>query len=188
MVLHSFMLNPRNFLADCIRYGKMGIWSRGMPWSVINEVIDNDTFAYRPSDNAQKAFTAATGAPWDNLQESPYTVVKCDMCKTTLNINWTTCGDADLGISVAEILEKGQGYADAEFLVRCNCGLWINHDYLRSSKFVRDVQKVMVKGVPMPGGYLSTKGMLLRKQNKNLQLTLPQAYPDQATGWRRPTT
>ena len=160
MVLHSFMLNPRNYLSDCIRYGKMELWAAGMPWSAVNAVIDNETFAYRPGGLAQKAFEAATGAPWDNLHEPPHTSVKCQKCKTSVHVPWTTCEAPSRTQDPSKILEKGEGYADADFWIFCKCGLRISHDYLRSAKFVRDVQKVMVQSIPMPGGYLSTKGSL----------------------------
>ena len=160
MVLHSFMLNPRNYLSDCIRYGKMELWGTGMPWKAVDAAIDNESFAYRPGENAQKAFEAATGFPWDNLQESPYTTVRCPSCRTELNVPWTTCGSLTRTGSESYSLDRGYGYADSEFAIRCTCSRNVNHEYLRGTKFVRDVQKVVVENVPMPGGYLSLNGMV----------------------------
>lgn len=77
MVLHSFILNPRNFLADCIRHGKMNLWTTGIPWQEVAAAIDNQSFAYEPGDNAKKLFESNTGRPWDNLHESPDYSLDC---------------------------------------------------------------------------------------------------------------
>lgn len=161
MVHHSFMLNPRNYLADCIRYGKTSLWSTGMPWKAVDAVIDNETFAYRPSENAQKAFEAATNSPWNNLDEPPCMVVRCPTCRTQLDVPWTTCDSADYFAEPSSRYMRsleGQGYADAEFVKICACSSKINHELLRAEKFTRDVQKLMAANNPMPGGFLSLNG------------------------------
>lgn len=40
MVWHSFMLNPRTYLEDCLRFGIMDIWKMGMPWKAVDAVIN----------------------------------------------------------------------------------------------------------------------------------------------------
>lgn len=40
MVWHSFMLNPRTYLEDCLRFGMMGLWKTGLPWKAVDAVID----------------------------------------------------------------------------------------------------------------------------------------------------
>ena len=168
MVLHSFILNPRNYLADCIRYGKMQLWASGMPWKAIDAAIDNDTFAYRPSDKARKAFEAATASPWDNLHEPPCVKLKCPRCKSQLDVPWTTCDNLTQLQGNLSDLEQGRGYTDAGFAVNCRCSCRIDHEYLRCAKFVRDVQKVVTQNVPLPGGYLSLSGMVKSPGSKLL--------------------
>lgn len=60
MVWHAYMLNPRAYLEDCIRHGRMAIWNVEMPWRVVAECIDSETFEYRTLGNS---FTEHTGLP-----------------------------------------------------------------------------------------------------------------------------
>ena len=57
MVFHSHMLNPRNFLEDCIRFDARGLWARGMPWAEVNQAIDT-RFDYNVSEATKAAWVA----------------------------------------------------------------------------------------------------------------------------------
>lgn len=46
MVWHSHMLNPRAFLEDCIRYGKMHFWATEFPLAIINECLSQQNLEY----------------------------------------------------------------------------------------------------------------------------------------------
>ena len=70
MVLHSFMVNPRNFLEDCIRHGRLSVWPAGFPWALVCESIDDKFFDYSVP-NETEAFISKTGRQWDNLQDAP---------------------------------------------------------------------------------------------------------------------
>ncbi|TKA29017.1 hypothetical protein B0A50_03429 [Salinomyces thailandicus] len=48
MVWHAYMLNPRAYLEDCLRNGRMRLWHTRMPWQAAAECIDSQTFDYQP--------------------------------------------------------------------------------------------------------------------------------------------
>jgi hypothetical protein len=91
MVWHAFMLNPRNYLEDCLRYGLKNLWTTGMPWKVVNSAISTQ-LAYEPPQGAKDAWINATGRAWDNLEDEMHVKVKCPKCHNFCNIPWTTCG------------------------------------------------------------------------------------------------
>ena len=157
MVLHSFRLNPRNFLADCIRYGKMDLWATNFPWESLSAVIDNNTFDYDPGNVARKAFEDRTNHPWDNLKEPSQYHMTCPRCKKAIQLPWTT---ATLSFHWTKdgAGELGHGFTDKDFEHQCDCTLIINHDLLRSQKFRSDLQDLVVRTVPMPGTLLTLDG------------------------------
>lgn len=61
------MLNPRKYLEDCIRYGKMCVWGAGFPWELLDEQIDGTTFDYTATEEASRYFESQVGSSWDNL-------------------------------------------------------------------------------------------------------------------------
>jgi hypothetical protein len=90
MVWHAFMLNPRSYLEDCIRFGLKDLWATGMPWPVVNAAIDT-SFNYTAPETAMKDFTARTGYQWKNEEDSLIKKVSCPRCNQELHIPWTTC-------------------------------------------------------------------------------------------------
>lgn len=91
MVWHAFMLNPRTYLEDCLRFGLRNLWTTGMPWQVVNAAIDTK-FNYEVPEEAKAAWTASTGRVWDNLEDQMTECIKCPRCSADLTIPWTTCG------------------------------------------------------------------------------------------------
>ena len=91
MVWHAFMLNPRNYLEDCIRFGLKHLWATGMPWPAVNEAIDTD-FNYTVSKQGMETFSGMTGLSWNNADDPIYKTLYCPRCSAQLNIPWTTCG------------------------------------------------------------------------------------------------
>ena len=157
MVWHSYMLNPRDFLEDCIRYGKLKFWRTGLPWEAINSRIDNDTLEYSGTVQAQKFFETGSGLAWDSLNDPPNAVVQCPKCKRQLPCPWTTCDESFCFASTDG--ELGHGLADKEFELHCDsCKVTINHGVLRTQKFRQDMQKLLLKDIPMPGTILCVSG------------------------------
>ena len=61
MVWHSYMLNPRAYLEDCVRLGRMALWYTRMPWNAVAECINPSTFAFEAGAVAEGTFTRLTG-------------------------------------------------------------------------------------------------------------------------------
>lgn len=90
MVWHSFMLNPRNYLEDCIRFGLKDLWATGMPWHAVDAAIDTN-FNYQVPEAAKERFTNATGHHWSNAKDHEAKTLNCPRCTQVLEIPWTTC-------------------------------------------------------------------------------------------------
>jgi hypothetical protein len=155
MVYHSFMLNPRCFLEDCIRQGRMDVWATGMPWDLVDACVDNSSFDYNASQEAKANFESMTGLAWDNLHGPPTTNVPTCAKGHPINCPWT---DAHLG-DPRKPFEDGRGYADKGFAAKCEqCDFATNHETLKLQKYRRDLQSLLKYDVPLPGTILSTDG------------------------------
>ena len=158
MVWHSYMLNPRRFLEDCIRHGTMAFWQTGLPWVAVDASINNESFAYTCSNEAQRLFEAKTGLSWENSNQSPAIQPKCPKCSKEANVKWTSCTSQKYW-STENPGESGSGYADKDFRHPCSsCSLVLNHEMLRSQKFRHDTMALLMNDIPMPGTLLNTKG------------------------------
>jgi hypothetical protein len=91
MVWHAFMLNPRNYLEDCIRFGLIDFWATGMPWQAVDAAIDIK-FNYEVPEEGKTTFVAKTGHNWNNAEDSLTKTLFCPRCTQQLDIPWTTCG------------------------------------------------------------------------------------------------
>ncbi|KAF7543120.1 hypothetical protein G7Z17_g10998 [Cylindrodendrum hubeiense] len=155
MVYHAHMLNPYNFLEDCVRAGYGQLWANGMPWNLVNAAIDQ-SFNYNVSDEDKARWIAMTGRAWDNVEDPLVKSVPCPVCVNHIEIPWTTCGldensktDHDPGLI-------GSGYGDGELNASCNkCGTRINKEFLSVAKFCNDARDLLVKNLPMPGTVLN---------------------------------
>lgn len=94
MVWHAFMLNPRNYFEDCIRFGLKDLWATGMPWPAVNAAIDT-SFMYEVPEAAKSAWTAKTGHRWANAEDSLTKKLQCPRCNQQLDIPWTTCAQGE---------------------------------------------------------------------------------------------
>ncbi len=97
MVWHTFMLNPRSYLEDCIRFGLAELWAAGIPWRAVNEVIDNTNFVYDIPEGGRAAYTTKTGHKWDNAQDLMVKTLSCPTCSRVLVVPWTTCARDEMG-------------------------------------------------------------------------------------------
>lgn len=84
------MLNPRNYLEDCIRFGLKDLWMTGLPWPTVNAAIDS-SFNYTVPEEAKTRFATRTGHQWSNEEDSLTKKLSCPRCSQELNIPWTTC-------------------------------------------------------------------------------------------------
>ncbi|KFY30091.1 hypothetical protein V494_08272, partial [Pseudogymnoascus sp. VKM F-4513 (FW-928)] len=177
MVWHSFMLNPRNYLEDCMRFGLRDTWYAGMPWKAVNESI-NDNFYYEATHSAKLKW-AATNRPWDNLDEPSVKSMKCPRCSTLLSIPWTTASMDESVVHNWDMKYVGHGYAEADLLESCPvCNLNVTHDILRVSKFKRDAEDLLRSDYPMGGTVVPGKGGTPIKVRDNDPTKVPQSFPN----------
>lgn len=94
MVWHAFLLNPRNYLEDCIRFGLKDLWATGLPFAAVNAAIDTD-FNYEVPEEAKNHFVTRTGHHWNNAEDAMEKTLWCPRCSQELQIPWTTCGQDD---------------------------------------------------------------------------------------------
>ncbi|TVY85990.1 Glycine-rich domain-containing protein, partial [Lachnellula willkommii] len=154
MVWHSFMLNPRNYLEDCIRFGLKNLWATGMPWKAVNAAIDT-SFNYNVTDEAKASFVGKTGRNWDNAEDALTKALNCPRCSQMLEIPWTTCSNEKQSPEDLEAL-SGTGYGDRSFSYVCHkCGGEIDHDLLRVAKFKKETENLILKDWPLGGTILS---------------------------------
>ena len=165
MVWHSYMLNPRDFLEDCLRQGKMKFWRACLPWAVIDPCIDNNTFEYTASDAAMKYFEDRTGYRWNSLIDSPDATIECPACRRTLYVPWTRWNSPDMwtkskSLDCSESYGESvaAGFSDKNFEAPCQCGIFIDHELHRVQKFRKDIQALRDLDVPMPGTIFSSTG------------------------------
>lgn len=168
MVWHAYMLNPRDFLEDCLRQGKMKFWRAGLPWAVIDSCIDNHTFEYSAGDAAMKHFESRTGHKWNSLVDPPTATIECPSCKGALNVPWTGWDAQDIWTktkSVGAPESYGEsvaaGFSDKNFETLCQCGLKIDHELLKVQKFRKDIEALRNLDVPMPGTLMAPTGWYL---------------------------
>lgn len=151
------MLNPRNFLEDCIRYGKMSTWKTGFPFAAVNACIDDRTLDYTVPEKTKQLFEQQLKMKWDNLHDPPGKDLGCPRCAKVNTILWTEGG---IGESVTEAFKDSTGFADRSFETTCkHCKCFINHDRLRVAKFRSDLIELLENKWPMPGSIYNINGV-----------------------------
>jgi len=157
MVWQAYMLSPRNFLEDCIRFGKMDFWATGMPWDVLDACFKEGAI-YEPGDAAKMLFEERMGHEWDNLMDPPAIKLTCPKDEKILNCQWTT---SDFSTTRNMDLEErllGRGYADKEFRITCQwCETTVTHESLRLQRFKNDGHDLVLNNYAMPGTILSAQ-------------------------------
>jgi len=157
MVWHSHMLNPRDFLEDCIRYGRMSMWGTDFPFEIMNDCIDDCTLEYKPPESCQQTFEQGVNLKWDNLFDPPGKEIECPRCTRPKTVIWTEGG---IGESLEEAFKGNTGYADASFEAQCEyCRLRINHDRLKVAKFRQDLTELLSSNRPLPGTIYNLNGI-----------------------------
>src|SRR5215469_2769412 len=156
MVWHAYMLNPRCFLEDCFRHGKIDFYATPFPWPAVDQCIDNTTFDFKPTDQAISNFEFATQLSWNNLGDPENRSMICPSCGQSISCPWTRYTIWSMDI---KDMTRGLGFTDAGFRLTCRyCQLLITHDYLRAQKFREDVQLLLKQDLPLPGTVLSRIG------------------------------
>jgi hypothetical protein len=164
MVWHSYQLNPRDFLEDCLRYGKLKFWRTGLPWAAINDCLDDKSFHFIASTEAVKRYEEQTGHAWNSLNDPSKASVQCPHCSEVYDVPWTTWDSKSAWLKCGsgnkldgEDIEGG--FADDKFKFETPCAFTINHNLLKTSKFRKDMIALRYCDFPMPGTILSLNGM-----------------------------
>lgn len=156
LVYHSHLLNPQNFLEDCIRRGLREFWQSGMPWNLVNAAIDG-SFNFNVSDEDKARWVAQTGLQWENTDDLAVKILACPnkTCGQRLEVPWTSCGLEETPKSPERPGLSGSGYGDSKFETRCpKCNTRITKETLSVAKFCRDVDDLVFNSRPMPGTLL----------------------------------
>lgn len=175
MVWHAYMLNPRDYLEDCLRFGRMSLWHAIFPWEGAVNCINSNTFVYESAEAAE-TFAGLTGLPWDQLDDLTPKKLSCPACLKNMEVQWTTCPQVALGSmdkqydswtrlseALDEVLSEGDGYCDKTFAAQCpSCQSTIDHDSLRADKFCVDVKRLMNDDMPMAGTILGNMGVPIK--------------------------
>jgi len=176
MVWHAYQLNPRDFLEDCIRYGKLKFWRAGFPWAEVNACIDNETFEFTGSKDAIQNFEQMTGENWDSLGDDLLYQMRCPKCASTHAVPWTSWGKDSAWITpsgsrgkLAGELESA-GLADKTFGVSVPCGIVFDHELLKTQKFRRDIVALRSRNIPLPGTILNIDGKYHQPNRTNGKL------------------
>ena len=122
MVWHTFTLNPRDYLSDCIRFGKQALWTTGFPWHEINSCINDETFEYETSKESREIFERCTNKPYNALDMPSEIDMKCPKCARLMVCPLTTCHYASDWENVTPFMkpgEYGHGFADKMFYSTC---------------------------------------------------------------------
>lgn len=167
MVWHAYTLNPRAYLEDCLREGRMRLWHTPFPLQAVANHIDPSTHHYEVTKHAMASFTEQTGLGWDNLDGLVSATVDCHVCGLRNTAPWTTYGEVSQSFNAASILEDVQallsacqGYADKGFALTCQeCKSLITHDALCVGKLRRDLVKLIEGDAVLPGNILSKNGL-----------------------------
>nr|POE56788.1 glycine-rich domain-containing protein 1 [Quercus suber] len=170
MVWHAYMLNPRAYLEDCLRLGRMAMWHTRMPWSAAVACINSGTFQYEVDEVAKLRFASITSRSWDNPADADSILLNCPTCLAETEVNWTTCPvptksrTAASFEAVSDIIDKrlseGTGFCDKDLLVHCpSCYNRITHETLKAGKFLRDVDSLLERHIPMGGTLLGMSGI-----------------------------
>ncbi|KAG8953977.1 hypothetical protein FRC04_000961 [Tulasnella sp. 424] len=139
MVWHSYLLHPRTYFEDGLRYNT-GLLSRGsFPLHEIAVMIENED-PPRPGSAAQTRayyWESCTRQPW---QLSPclegvedgisFISIDCPACTSEVTAPWFS--------------EDGTGWAQRQFKAYCaNCGMQVTKESLAVLKFSEDLRKVV---------------------------------------------
>lgn len=85
MTWHAYMLNPRNYLTDCIRAKLSRLWCTPFPWKLLDGLISGN-FQYQASKDHIAEWEIKTSIPWLNEDSENFTSRKCRFCREDMMI------------------------------------------------------------------------------------------------------
>lgn len=159
MVLHSYMLNPRDFLQDCLHQDLLSVWKAGFPWDLVEANLNPETFAYEPPQRCIEKYERTSGERWDGINDDPATI-RCPTCSLENTFPW-----AELYSGGNPQCKKGNIYMPIR--VHCPaCGQAITQETMSIARFRTHLQDLWVREKPLPGTFLTADGLLLDTDTK----------------------
>ena len=154
LVLHSYMLNPHDFLQDCLRCGGLALWKAGFPWDLVATNIDGTTLEYRPSESTILAFEKRTGIAWNHMCLEDKTSIDCSGCRELVSVRWTD-------MYTNESLQMEKGNTRMNFAVTCpHCQSQVSQDSVCNARLKADLDLLLRDDVVLPGTLLSRDGVI----------------------------
>ncbi|KAJ4304674.1 hypothetical protein N0V90_000201 [Kalmusia sp. IMI 367209] len=170
MVWHSYMLNPRAYLEDCMRMSKHRQWRTTFQWELLYDSIDSNSFDYNPPIASKRTFRKVPLVPWDWQRDMSTKYITCPGCKQGLSVPYTCPPARSTPESMETYLSSDTGYASKGFRETCSqCSLIITHEQLRVGKLIGDISNLRIHKRPLPGTILDSRGVpQMTNKNKNI--------------------
>jgi Glycine-rich domain-containing protein-like len=158
MILHSYMLNPHNFLQDCLRLGRVSLWKSGFPFHLISKCLSQTTLLYELAESARQEFEKRTSVTWSYTEPDDTTNISCPGCCNTYSIAWTELYPANPS-------EMQKGNIFLPFRMDCpGCDCRITQDSVSKSRLKYDLELLEKESIVMPGILLSNNGLISTTQ------------------------
>ncbi|KAG8904961.1 hypothetical protein FRB99_000963 [Tulasnella sp. 403] len=144
LVWHAYLLHPRTYYEDGIRYNSTLLRRGSFPLHEVARMFESDDHHVPGSQAQERAYRweSCTGQPWvlstsvnDDDPALATIQIRCPSCQEPLAANWRD--------------ETGAGWAQQGFRTTCsNCGMVVNKEAMGVAKFCDDLYKV----AQSPGG------------------------------------
>jgi hypothetical protein len=154
MVFHSYMLNPHDFLQDCLRNGAMELWKAGFPWDMVARSINNSSLEYDPPSNVKTIFEERTKLAWSELDPSHQTELKCPSCSKAVPVPWAK-------LYAEDVSQMEKGNTPMSFKIACpSCDAEVTQGTLARSRARNDLRILLDRNIVLPGTLLSKDGLI----------------------------
>jgi hypothetical protein len=154
MVLHSYMLNPHDFLQDCLRMGRISLWKPGFPFHLISKFLNQTTLLYEPPDSVRQKFEKRSSTIWSYTEPYETTKILCPGCPETISVAWKALYPKN-----ASEMQKGSIFLPVDSdCPKCQCR--ITQDSVSKARLRKDLGILQKEGIVMPGTLLSKHGLI----------------------------
>lgn len=174
MVFHSYMLNPRAFLQDCLRYSMLGVWKAGFPWQYVERHLSPQSLNFEPPQTCTDAYERVYQEQWHNPGHGTTATLTCPGCGHEVSTSLLEIYDLD---------EAGQEKGNLRLPIHATCSdchQRLTQDSLVMARLRDDLRLLQGRQVPLPGTLLSAEGLLpgthASQQNQSRQRPIQLNY------------
>ena len=158
MVLHSYMLSPRDFLEDSLRDRRMALRNAGFPWQYAEAYLTQDDGRYAVHEDDIRAYERATEDSWV-MDDKSSTPLICPGCDNSIEITWRELYQGDI-----EQIEKGNTRMPFETVCK-DCQAPITQTTLCLHKLSEDLRLLRDEAKPLAGTLLDASGRMTSKSD-----------------------